>query len=111
MLQAWDAYEEQLLFFRERGETELVNFRYRGYLENALDNYRRASEAPDEPEILAARKRIYKKIRQLIRRMRRQECLDYRLDFDVILAFYPLRTRIYRLARETWERLRGGQNA
>lgn len=111
LLDAWVAYEEQIAFFQEKGEKELVSFRYRGYLENALVNYQAANQAPDSPEICAARKRIRKKIRELIRRMRRQGCLSYKYDFDTILAFYPLQTRIYRLVRETTERLRRKDDA
>lgn len=104
LLDAWVAYEEQIAFFQEKGETELVNFRYRGYLENALVNYQAANEAEDSAEIRRARKRIRKTIRKLLRRMRRQGCLSYQFDFDTILAFYPVRTRVYRLLRETAER-------
>lgn len=106
LLDAWVAYEEQIAFFQEKGEKELVAFRYRGYLENALANYQAASQAPDSPEICSARERIRKKIRQLLRRMRRQGCLSYKYDFDTILDFYPVQARIYRLARETVQRLR-----
>lgn len=111
LLDAWVAYEEQIAFFRDKGEEELVSFRYRGYLENAMVNYRAANQAPDTPEIQAARKRIRRKIRQLLRRMRRQGCLSYQFDFDTILEFYPIQTRIYRLARETAEKLRRKDNA
>lgn len=105
LLDAWVAYEEQIAFFLGKGEKDLVSFRYRGYLENALVNYRAANLAPDSPEVLAARKRIRERIRQLLRRMRRQGCLSYQYDFDTILDFYPVQARIYRLARETAQRL------
>lgn len=106
LLDAWVAYEEQIAYFRERGEEGLVSFRLRGYLENALVNYQAACQAPDAPEIRAARKRIHSKIRELIRRMRRQGCLSYQYDFDTVLTFYPIRARIYRLLRERTEGLR-----
>ena len=105
LLDAWVAYEEQIAFFREKGEQALVSFRLRGYLENALVNYRAANEAENTPEIRKARKRIHSKIRELIRRMRKQGCLNYKYDFDIIIAFYPIRTRVYRLLRETAQRL------
>lgn len=111
LLDAWVAYEEQIAFFREKGEEELVSFRLRGYLENAMVNYQAAGQAPDSPEIAAARKRIRQKIRELIRRMRRQGCLSYRFDFDTILEFYPVRTRLYRFVREKTEGLRRKGNA
>ena len=108
LLDAWVAYEEQIRFFQERGEKELVAFRYRGYLENALHNDLVSREAEDTPEVRKARRRIRRKIRELIRRMRRQGCLHYRFDFDMILAYYPLRLRIYRWFREKGERKKHG---
>lgn len=104
-LDAWVAYEEQIRFFREKGEKQLVSFRYRGYLENALENNRAAKNAADTPKVRKARRKIHRRIRQLIRRMRRQGCLHYRFDFDVILEFYPVRLRIYRWFREMREGL------
>ena len=88
-----------------------MSFRLRGYLENAMVNYQAACQTPDSPEIAAARKRIRKKIRELIRRMRRQGCLSYRFDFDTILEFYPVRTRLYRFVREKTEGFRRKENA
>ena len=111
LLDAWVAYEEHIAFFREKGEQELVSFRLRGYLENALVNYQAAMEAADTAEIRKARKRIRRKIRELIRRMRRHGCLSYQYDFDTILAFYPVWTRFIRLFRETAQRLRRKDSA
>lgn len=107
-LDAWVAYEEQIRFFEEKGEKALVDFRYEGYLENALENHRASQNAPDTPLVRKARRRIHRRIRQLIRRMRQQGCLNYQYDFDTILAFYPVRMRIYRLYRELGEGLKHG---
>ena len=35
---AWEAYDQQLAFFTAMGDEELVKFRIRGYLDNALDH-------------------------------------------------------------------------
>lgn len=104
LLDAWVAYEEQISFFRERGEERLVAFRLRGFLENAVVNYRAACAAPDSREMTAVRRRIRRKIRQVLRRMRRQDCLDWRFDQELLLEFYPVGSRLVRLYKELKER-------
>ncbi len=93
LLDAWVAYEEQIAFFRARGEEGLVAFRLRGYLENAVVNYRAAEGNP-------VRKRIRRKIREVLRRMKKQGCLDWRMDQELLLEFYPVATRIVRAGKE-----------
>lgn len=93
MLDAWVAYEEQIAFFRERGEEALVSFRLRGFLENAVVNYRAAAGDP-------AQRRIRRKIREVLRRMHKQGCLSWKYDQALLLEFYPVATRIVRAARE-----------
>lgn len=100
LLDAWVAYEKQIAFFQEKGEMELVKFRYRGYLENAMVNYAAAQEAEDSPEVEAARKKIRKRIRWLIRTMWKLDCIHFRYDFDILITFYPFLTRVYRFWRE-----------
>ncbi|MDO5400302.1 MAG: glycosyltransferase family 2 protein [Eubacteriales bacterium] len=97
LLDAWVAYEEQIAFFKEKGREDLVNFRYRGYLENAMVNYHAAQQAGDSPEMAAARAKIDKRIKQLLRRMWRQGCIQFWIDYDILYTFYPLLTRGYRL--------------
>lgn len=96
LLDAWVAYEEQIAFFREKGEKELVDFRFRGYLENAMVNYANAREAEDSQEILEARRRIHKTIRRLLKRMWKQGCIEFWIDYDILYTFYPLETKLYR---------------
>jgi len=93
LLDAWVAYEEQIAFFRERGEEQLVSFRLRGYLENAVVNYRAAEGSP-------VQKRIRRKIREVLRRMHDQGCLNWRFDQELLLEFYPVMTRAARAWKE-----------
>lgn len=95
-LDAWVAYEEQIAFFKEKNRPELVKFRYRGYLENAMVNLGEAMSAQDSPEIEAARKRIVKTIRRLLRRMWHEGCIDFWMDYDTLYQFYPTLTRVCR---------------
>ena len=93
-LHAWEAYEQQIAFFEERGLTELVKFRYRGYLENAMVNLAAARE---EPEKYAAEiKFMTKRIRNVIRRAWKQGVIRFWIDYEMLHRFYPLLTKAYR---------------
>lgn len=93
LLYAWEAFEEQIAFFTERGETEMVKFRLREYLENALASLEgaKASQAY-QGEI----PRIERRIRTLIPRAWNHGAMDFWVDYDLIARYYPLRAKIYR---------------
>ena len=110
-LQAWEAYDEQLAFFRSLGDRELVRFRVRGYLDNALANLDAAEQAANAGELSGEIARMETRIRSLITLAWKQGCLEFWPDFDVLYRFYPLRTRIYRLWVEIRARLRRKHNA
>lgn len=97
-LDAWKAYEQQLAYFRERGMADMVKFRLRGYLENAMVNLRAAEENPEKyaKEI----KFIEKRMRSVIRRAWKADCIQFWVDFDMLHRFYPLLTLIYRRVLE-----------
>lgn len=107
MLEAWVAYEEQIAFFKEKGRQDLVYFRYRSYLDNALANREKARQADDSPEIRAARKKIDQSIKRLLRRMWHEDAIRFWIDYDILYAFYPFQTRLYRLGLEVKSRMRG----
>ncbi|MGM9549250.1 MAG: glycosyltransferase family 2 protein [Faecousia sp.] len=110
-LDAWEAYEQQISFFKLRNDEELVRFRYRGYLENAVANLTAARQAENAQELTAQIRRIEGKIRSLLRRCRKQGCLEFWPDFDLLYEFYPLRTRLYRLYLELRGRFGGKKDA
>ena len=93
-LDAWGAYEEQLAFFEALGDEELVRFRYRGYLENAMANLAEAKKNPQEFEKEIAL--IEKHMKKLIRRAWKRGCMDFWIDYDLLYRYYPLMTRAYR---------------
>lgn len=95
-LHAWEAYEQQLAFFEERRDTEMVKFRYRGYLENAVVNLRQARESNGDGQYDKEVKAIETRIRQVIRRAWKKDVLSFREDFELLYRFYPLLTRGYR---------------
>ena len=110
-LDAWVAYEQQIAFFEEKGEEELVRFRYWGYLENALVNEEEARQAEDSPEVLAARKRIHATIKNLLKRMSRRHYLDFWPNSELLLRYFPVKARFYRLYLEQREKRRKGRDA
>lgn len=97
-LHAWEAYEQQLAFFEQRGLTELVKFRYRGYLENAMVNL---AAAEKEPEAYAREiKFMHKRIRNVLRRAWEAGELRFWMDFDLLHRFCPLQAKLYRFYLE-----------
>ena len=96
-LDAWQAFEEQIVFFENLGDPELIYRRYREYLENALANYESARETEQTEEIVHVRKRMKKHIRRLIYRMWKRNYIFFWLDHDTLMEFCPLQTRVYRL--------------
>ncbi len=95
-LDAWEAFEQQLAYFREHDYPKLVKFRLREYLENALVNLEGAKSVSDEKSI----RFIEKRIRNLIRRCWHAGVIHFQYDFDLLVRFYPLTTRIYRFYLE-----------
>lgn len=95
-LDAWEAYEQQLQFFSERGEKELVRFRYRGYLENILVNLESACQDNSSGQHDRVIRTIEQRMRNVIRRAWKAGAIEFWPDYDMLYRFYPLLTRIYR---------------
>lgn len=99
-LDAWVAYEQQIRFFTDRGNEDLVRFRYRGYLENAMVNLAQAENYPDQKAAKPMIRKIKSRIRDVIRRAWKCGTLDFQMDFDLLVRFYPLTTKAYRFYLE-----------
>lgn len=99
-LDAWEAFEQQLAFFREMGDSGLVNFRLREYLENAVRYYDAALEAPNAPERKPQLRWMRRRIRDVIRRCQEAGVLEFWPDFEMLCRFYPVAMRWQRLLRE-----------
>ena len=93
------------------GDEELVKFRIRGYLDNALANLYTAEQADNAAELTAEIGQIEKKIRMLIPLAWKHGCIDFWSDFDFLYRFFPLRTRAYRLWLEVRARLERKKDA
>lgn len=97
LLDAWQAYEEQIAFFEKIGDQELVSFRYRGYLENAVVSYTRCQEIRDPAQMQQVRKFIRKRIRSLLRTMWKRGNIEFWPDYQVLEQFLPVRAKLARL--------------
>ncbi len=95
-LHAWEAYEQQLAFFREMGDAELVKFRIQGYYENALLNLRNAENSPNAAQLTQEIRFMEKKIRHVIKLAWKAGCIAFWPEYDTLYRFYPLTTRAYR---------------
>ena len=95
-LDAWEAYEQQIAYFQEMGDGELVCFRLREYLENAMTNLHAAQEAPNVDQLTMEIRRIRRTIKGLIPRAWKRGCIEFWPDFDLLQEYYPFLTRAYR---------------
>jgi len=95
-LEVWDAYEQQIAFFRQRDDDVMMKHRYRAYLENCCHQYNSAVESSNAAELKKEIRRIKKRTRSLIRRAWKAGCIDFWIDFDMLYRFYPLLTRLHR---------------
>ena len=99
-LDAWEAFEQQLAFFREMGDEDLIRFRTREYLENAVGYYDAALAAPNAAELAPQLRFMKRKIRDLIRESRKERVLEYWPDYEMLRRFFPVRMRWIRFCRE-----------
>lgn len=107
-LDAWEAYDQQIAFFRERGEESLVKFRLREYIESGKKNLAAAMEASDGGEYGPVIRGMKKKLRRVIRQAWKAGCVEFWYDYDFLYAVSPFMTRAYRF----WlDKIRRGKNA
>lgn len=99
-LDIWQAYDQQLAFFKTLGDPELIRFRVNGYLDNAKANLQYLEESENAGEMEEYRSIIEKKIHDLIPIALKYKVIAYRYDFDLIHKYYPLRSKMVRLCRE-----------
>lgn len=107
-LDAWEAYEQQIAFFQDRGDQEMVRFRYRGYLENAMANLKSAEAENWEGQYNQVIRFMEKRMRSVIPRAWRAGEIQFWVDYEILSRFYPLSSRIGRRIVE-WK-ARHGRN-
>lgn len=107
-LDAWEAYDQQIAFFEERGEENLVKFRLREYIDSGKKNLAAAMEAPNAQELAPVIAFMKKKLRKVIRLARRHDCIDFWFDYDLLQEVMPLKARVYRLWQDRVRRGKDG---
>ncbi len=95
-LDAWEAYEEQIRFFEDRGQEDMRHYRYRQYIENAYAQLQAAQSAPNAPKLKREIAFMKKRMRHLFRRAGKLGYVRFWIDFDMLCACAPLGTRLYR---------------
>lgn len=107
-LDAWEAYDQQIAFFRERGEEDLVKFRLREYIDSGKKNLAAAMDAPNAGELAPVIHSMKKKLRKVIRQAWKAGCIEPWYDYDFLYEVSPFMTKAYRF----WlDRVRRGKDA
>lgn len=103
LLDAWQAYEEQIAFFEKMGDRDLVHFRYRGFLENAEVAYARARELEDTPQNRKVLAYMRRRIRRLLKLMWKLGYIDFWMDYPMLEQFLPIEAKLYRFWLDKWK--------
>lgn len=99
-LEVWKAYEEQIVFFERLGDERLLRFRYREYLENSYAQLLAAQTAPNAAQLTKEIRYIKKSMRALFYRAWKKGYVEFWMDYDMLYACAPFRTKLYRAWRE-----------
>lgn len=95
-LDVWKAYEEQIVFFEKLGNERLLRFRYREYIDNSYAQLLAAQSAPNASQLTKEIRYIKKCMRALFRRAWKIGYVEFWMDYDMLYACAPIRTKLYR---------------
>ena len=95
-LDVWKAYEEQIEFFKKLGDERLLRFRYREYIDNSYAQLVAAQSAPNASRLIKEIRYIKKCMRALFRRAWKIGYVEFWMDYDMLYACAPIRTKLYR---------------
>ncbi len=99
-LDVWKAYEQQIRFFETFGDERLLRRRYREYIDNSYAQLLAAQTAPNAAELTKEIRFIKKSMRQLFRRAAKKGYVEFWMDYDMLYACAPIRTKLYRILLE-----------
>lgn len=99
-LHAWEAYEEQIVFFGALGDEELKRRNFREYLDNAFTTLQTAEQAPNQAQLRPVIRKMERHLRKLIRRAWKLGYVEFWMDYDFLSRLYPVFTKIYRFHME-----------
>ena len=103
-LDVWKAYEEQILFFEQFGDEQLLRFRYREYIDNSYAQLLAAQNASNGDQLTKEIRYIKKCMRNLFRRAGKKGYVEFWMDYDMLYACAPIRTKLYRVWLELKKR-------
>lgn len=96
-LDVWQAYEQQIEFFRQRGDEKMLRSRYREYLDNSYAQLLEVQELADAAQREKNSKLIKKSLRALIRRAWKIGYIEFWMDYEMLYACNPILTKAYRI--------------
>ena len=96
-LDVWKAYEQQIQFFETFGDERLLRRRYREYIDNSYAQLLAAQSALNAAQLTKEIRFIKKSMRRLFRRASRKGYVEFWMDYDMLYACAPIRTRLYRI--------------
>lgn len=99
-LHAWEAYEQQLLFFEALGDPELKRRNYREYIDNAFATLQTAEASPNRAELGPTIRKMERHLRKLIRRGWKLGYMEFWMDYDFLKRIYPGKTKLYQFYLE-----------
>ena len=104
-LDALDAKEEQLRFFREKENISMYRFCLRNYLETALLQREEMEKQSGLLNDKNLKKQLDRKIRWLIRENRNQGQIHIWNDYECLRRYYPVPVQLYRIYNAVRKRL------
>lgn len=96
-LDVWKAYEQQIHFFEQMGDQRLLRRRYREYIDNSYAQLLAAQSAPNADQLTKEIQHIKKSMRELFRRAAKKGFVEFWMDYDMLYACAPIRTKLYRI--------------
>lgn len=102
-LDAWEAFEQQIAYFKQMGDEDLVKFRCRSYLEHIWEYLQAARTAPNADQLQKEIRFMEKRKRSYIPEAWKEGCVEFYVDYDMLLDSYPLLTRLYRFWLDKWK--------
>lgn len=99
-LDAWEAYEQQIAYFEEMGDEDLIHFRCRAYMDRIWEYLQAARNASNAGELTREIAFMEKKKKAYIRQLWKRGYVEFWFDYDNLEDSYPLLTKLYRLLLE-----------
>ena len=95
-LEAWEAYEQQLAFFSQMGDEDLLKFRYRSYIDSGKQQLEAAQSAPNAGELTPVIRKMKRQLRGVVRRAWKKGYIDFWYDYDFLEELAPVQAKLYR---------------